>query len=74
MKTKSRSVEYLANEFADLAQRLLDEGQHPHDVAEAVFLASLPILMEVTRQPTVEDLMLHIASRFGGNQVLRVVN
>lgn len=68
----AHQVEGLANQFGAVLDGLLDAGVHPHRVAEAALLAFLPLAMEVTRAPTIEDCLLTLAAKFDGNAVRRV--
>ena len=63
------AVEALASEISNTFADLLEDGWHPHRVAEASLVASLPLLIEVTRAPTIEACLLALAARFEGNAI-----
>ena len=63
------AVEALANQISDTLAELLEDGHHPHRLAEASLVASLPLLIEVTRAETIEACLLSLAARFEGNQL-----
>ena len=64
-------VETLAGRLSDRLLDEIDTGTHPVMVAEAAFLAALPLLLEATRAPTIEACLASLAARFDGNQLRR---
>ena len=64
-------VEILAGRLSDRLLDEIDTGTHPVMVAEAAFLAALPLLLEATRAPTIEACLASLAARFDGNQLRR---
>ena len=74
IRTKLNSPEVVAvlsKALTEAYNRLLEEGVHPHRVAEAAIMASLPLLIEVTRAPTIEACLSGLAARFDGNTLRR---
>ena len=67
----SSPVETLAGRLSDRLLDEIDTGTHPVMVAEAAFLAALPLLLEATRAPTIEACLASLAARFDGNQLRR---
>lgn len=61
------AVEELAGHISDALAHLLEDGYHPHRLAEASLIAALPLLIEVTRTPTIEACLKSLAARFDGN-------
>ena len=64
-------VETLAGRISDSLLEEIDAGIHPVVVAEAAFLAALPLLLEATRAPTIEACLVSLAGRFDGNDLRR---
>ena len=64
-------VETLAGRLSDRLLDEIDTGTHPVMVAEAAFLAALPLLLEATRAPTIEACLASLAARFDVNQLRR---
>ena len=63
------AVEALANQISDTLAELLEDGHHPHRLAEASLIAALPLLIEVTKAPTIEACLKSLAARFDGNEL-----
>ncbi|MBI2719556.1 MAG: hypothetical protein HY245_03945 [Rhizobiales bacterium] len=60
-------LEDIAHELSDHVLDLLDAGNSPHVVCEAALLAAIPILLEVTKLPTIEAMFGYLAASFDGN-------